>query len=222
MNNELNIQNLSAEEKARLRAELEAEEKAEKDRVKRERDTYEQIKNSQVLTTFKQLQGISSNLENAKIKVFEDFQAILKMKQELYGLTEEQMLSQGSHTFTSSDGSVSIQIGHNTIDRWDETVSVGIEKVNLWLKKFEVDESSAKLVGMIRDLMKPNKDGVLKANRILDLSNKAKEIGDKELIEGVELIRESYRPSRTSTFVKAKVKNELGQDQWLALSMSAV
>lgn len=218
----VNFDQLTPDEKATLKAQLEAEEKLEKTRVKRERETYEQIKNAQVLTTFKQLQGISSNLEIAKAKVFENFQAILGMKQEIFGLTDETMLTQESHTFTTSDGQASIMIGHNVIDNWDETVSVGIEGVNQWLNKQVKDENSAMLVGFIRDLMKPNKDGALKASRILDLSKKAAEIGDKELIKHVDIIRDAYRPAKTGTFVKARYVDEQGKKQWLPLSMSAV
>lgn len=218
----MNIEQLTPEQKASLKAQLEAEERAEKDRKRMERNTYEDLRNAQVLSTFKQLQKISSELEQAKQRVFDEFSALLKMKQELFELTEEQMLSQGSHTFTSADGDVSVIIGHNVIDRWDETVSVGVERVNEWLKGLARDENSSMLVGMIRDLMKPNKEGVLKANRILDLSKKAAEIGDKDLIEAVDLIRDAYRPAKTSTYVKAKFKDDNGQTRWLPLGMSAV
>lgn len=219
---ELDIKNLTDEQRRILKAQLEAEEKAQKEKERRERETYEQLKDAQVRVTFRELQNISSMLEHAKLKVFRDFEAILAMKKELFGLTEDRMLEQESHTFTTSDGSMSIIIGHNVIDSWDETVSVGIQKVNQWLTRLARDEESAVLVGLIRDLLKPNKDGVLKANRILDLSKKASEIGDSELIEAVELIRDAYRPTRTSTYVKARYVDEYGRKQWLALSMSAV
>lgn len=218
----MNIENLTPQQKADLKAQLEAEERAEKERKRRERDTYEDIKNAQVLTTFKQLQRISSELELAKQKVFDDFAALLGMKKELFDLSDEQMLTQESHTFTSSDGAVSIIIGHNVVDGWDETVSVGIRKVNDWLNGLAKDDESAMLVGLIRDLMKPNKDGVLKANRILDLSKKAAELGDRALVEAVDLIRDAYRPAKTGTYVKAKYKDEHGKGQFLGLSMSAV
>lgn len=218
----IDIAKLSSEQKQQLMAQLEAEERQKRERQKREREIYEQLKDSQVRATFKELQQISSHLERAKQKVFEDFEAILKMKKELFELTDDRMLSQESHTFTTADGEISIIIGHNVIDSWDETVSIGIERVNSWLKKLAKDEESAVLVGLIRDLLKPNKDGVLKANRILDLSKKASELGDRELIEAVELIRDSYRPTRTSTYVKARYIDTRGQKQWLALSMSAV
>jgi len=218
----LDFNNLSPEQKAQLKAQLDAEEKAAKDKLKREKETYEQIKDAQIKTTFKTLSKISSELEVSKLNVFGDFKAILGMKKDLFGLSDEQMLTQESHTFTTTDGSVSIIIGHNVIDGWDETVDVGIEKVNQWLTKLAKDDESAMLVGLIRDLMKPNKDGVLKANRVLDLSKKASEIGDKELISAVEIIRDAYRPTKTGTFVKARYVDENGAKQWLPLSMSAV
>jgi len=218
----INISELTPEQRAKLMAELEAEERAAKERRRKEMEAYEQLKDTQVKATFKELQNISSSLELAKQKVFDEFDLLLRLKKELFGLTEERMLSQESHTFTSADGSISIIIGHNVIDSWDETVKVGIERVNKWLGKLAKDEDSAVLVGLIRDLLKPNKDGVLKANRILDLSKKAAELGDRELIEAVELIRDSYRPTRTSTYVKARYIDTRGQKQWLALSMSAV
>lgn len=218
----LDFNNVSAEQKAMLKAQLEAEEKAAKEKQKRERLNYEQIKDAQIKTTFKVLSRISSELENSKANVFGEFKAILDLKQELFGLSEEQMLTQESHTFTTTDGRMSIIIGHNVIDGWDETVSVGIEKVNQWLGKLAKDEESAMLVGLIRDLLKPNKDGVLKANRVLDLSKKASEIGDKELIAAVDIIRDAYRPTKTGTFVKARFVDDEGVKQWLPLSMSAV
>lgn len=217
----INIEDLSAEQKAELKQQLEAEEKSAKEKKLRERKVYEQIRDAQVKTTFKKLGNISSELEKSKNIVFDDFKAILDMKRELFEMTEEKMLSQESHTFTTSDGNISIIVGHNVVDGWDETVSIGVEKVNQWLKDLARDEESAMLVGIIRDLMKPNKDGALKANRILDLKNKAKEVGNKQLLEAVELIESAYRPTKTSTYVKAKYKDDRGQWQWLALSMSA-
>lgn len=222
MENKINISALTPEERAQLRLQLEAEERAAKEKRRKDLEAYEQLKDAQVMATFKELQNISSSLEVAKQRVFKEFELLLQMKKELFELTEERMLSQESHTFTSSDGTKSIIIGHNVIDSWDETVKIGIDRVNKWLSKLARDEESAVLVGLIRDLLKPNKDGVLKASRILDLSKKAAELGDKELMDAVELIRDSYRPTRTSTYVKARYVDAHGQRQWLALSMSAV
>lgn len=213
---------LTPEQKNAIYLEMKAEEKARKESEKKERSTYEQLKDTLVKYTFTKLQTVSSMLQLNKEEIFKEFQTVLDMKKAIYKLTDEKMITQQSHTFTTTDGSVSIIIGQNVNDRWDETVSAGLEKVNQWLGKLAKDEQSAVLVSLIRDLMKPNKDGVLKANRILDLSKKASEIGDQELIEAVDLIRDAYRPEKTSTYIKAKYKDEMGKDQFLALSMSSV
>jgi hypothetical protein len=219
----LDLKKLTAEQRRELLAELAAQEQAEKQKQQQERARYEELKNDLVNESFTKLESMSELMGKIKTEIFGQFQTVLNLKQELYDLSDEQMLTQQSHQFTNEEGTRSIIIGNNVIDRWDETVSVGMDKVNAWLQKISgMNEENKKLVSIIRDLMKPNKDGVLKANRILDLQNKARELGDKELIEAVDLIRESYRPSRTSTYIKAKYKDEQGRDQWLGLSMSSV
>jgi len=47
-------------------------------------------------------------------------------------------------------------------------------------------------------------------------------MGDKELIDAVNFIRDQYRPVKTSTYVKVKYTDEEGRTKWLPLSMSAV
>jgi hypothetical protein len=220
--NTIQISSLTPEQRAQLKAELEAEDRAEKAKQIQQRNDYESLKEAQVKETFKMLQDVSNALEIAKNDVFNQFGSILKMKQELFGLSEEEMAAQQSHTFTTSDGSISIIVGANTIDRWNDNVSVGIARINAWLDKLITDNNSAQMVGIIRDLLKPNREGILKASRVLDLSKKAAEIGDQELIGAVDLIRDCYQPTKTSKYVKAKYVDGDGITTWIPLSMSAV
>lgn len=217
----INLNSLTAEQKERLMMQLEADKKAKDDALKAQRQTYEQIKDSQVKATFHDLTNISSLLENAKRKVFSDFSTVLELKKELFTLSDEQMLTQQSHTFTTIDGDQSIIVGQHVVDGWDETLDVGIKKVNEWLES-QMREGTEALIGIIRDLLKPDKKGILKASRVLDLSKQANELGDKKLIEAVNLIRDAYRPKRTSTYVKAKFRDSEGREMWLGLSMSSV
>jgi len=108
------------------------------------------------------------------------------------------------------------------VDGWDtDLANAGISGVNDWLAK-RITEESKPFIDIIRDLLKPNKDGLLKAPRVLELHNQAEKIGDRELIEKVSMIKEAYRPAKTTTFVKAKFKDADGNNKWLSLSMSAV
>lgn len=216
----IDIKDLTEEQIQELTEQLKQKAAERANRRKQDKETYEELKNFAIKESFQLLSSLSKTIISVRERVFDNFADVLSLKQVAYELTDEQMEKQESHTFTSSDGQLSIIIGSNTVDRWDETVDVGIIRVNEWLKSMAKDEESGKLVSFITDMLKPNKDGVLKASRILDLSKKAAEFGDKKLIEAVDLIREAYRPSKTSQYIKVKMKGDNGQDIWLPLSMS--
>lgn len=216
----IDIKDLTEKQIKELTEQLKQKAAQEAARRRQDKETYEELKNLAIKESFQLLSSLSKTIMSVRERVFDNFHDVLQLKKIAYELTDEQMEKQESHTFTSSDGQLSIIIGSNTVDRWDETVDVGIVKVNEWLQSMAKDEASGKLVSFITDMLKPNKDGVLKANRILDLSKKAAEFGDIKLIEAVDLIREAYRPAKTSQYIKVKMKGENNEDVWLPLSMS--
>ncbi|MCF8339202.1 MAG: DUF3164 family protein [Bacteroidales bacterium] len=218
MSNTIDYQNLTKEQKQQLREQIEAEEKARKEAEKKLRKDYEHLKDQLVEPTFNKLWGTSVSLQEQKENIFDDFKTLLELKKELYNLTDKQMELQQSHTFTNSKNTVKIIIGSNVIDGWTDDVHVGIEGVKNWVMK----EIEPKNRDIFLALLKPNKDGALKASRVLDLSQKAHERGDQELIKHVDFIKEQYQPVKTSTYVKARYIDDNGRWQWLALSMSAV
>lgn len=215
----LDFTKLTPEQKRALREQLEAEERAEKEAEKRLRSDYNVLKNDQVEATFRRLQNLSSNLEHEKVDIFNQFGSLIAMKKEIYNLSNDQLDMQQSHTFTNAAMDKSIILGSNVIDRWTDDVHIGVDGVKSWLEKGIADEKSK---GFIRAFLKPNKDGVLKASRVLEMSQEANKIGDRELIGHIDFIRDQYRPMKTSTYVKAKWRDDNGVWQWLALSMSAV
>lgn len=210
--------NLSPEEKAKVMEAAKAELKKEEEGRKREVLNYNQLKHETVEVVFTKLEKVSCELEKVKMELLQEFYSLLDLKNELYGIKEEQL----SHNWSNADASKTIITGFNSIDQWDESVSAGIAIVNDWLDKKVKDDGSRIMAGMVRDLLKPNKDGVLKASRVLDLSNKAEELGDEELLRGVRVIREAHRPGKTTTYIKAKFKDDKGISHWLGLSMSSV
>lgn len=198
-----------------------AEMKKKELKEKREEDkkAFNELKETTVTEMFDFLQDVSFDICSAKRRVFDNFADLLNMKQQVYGLNDEDFEKQQSHTFTNEAG-VSIKIGHNVIDGYDDDLlNAGTMGVNKWLDSKTTPESAV-FVSMIRDLLRPNKEGVLKASRVLELQNKAREIGDSMLIKSVEMMVEAYRPVKTSSYVKASFKDKKGQIQWLALSMS--
>lgn len=216
----IDFNSLSEDEKRQIKEQLDADAKKKADERKAAKIIYDEMRHDIVSDTFTYLQSVSKNLTEAKKNVFDSFQTLLELKKEVYGIADDAFELQQTHTFSNNDNTMSIIIGHNVIDAWDmELVNAGVSAVNNWLSE-KTNEDNKPFVKIIRDLLRPNKDGVLKASRVLELGKNAKEIGDKHLIDAVDMIQEAYKPQKTSTFVKALFKDDKGNSQWLALSMS--
>lgn len=221
--NSIDISKMSAFQLEELTRQIKEREKSEKLLKAQLQKDYNALKEVQVNETFKALSALSAQLEQQKTDIYKQFSSLLDMKQELYALTDDQMEEQQSHTFTTADGKISIIIGSNVVDGWTDEVGVGIGKVMAWADKIAGDDpKTMQLVSYIKGLLKTDKNGILKANRVLDMSKQANEFGDQELIEAVDFIRDQYRPVKTKTFIKAKFVDEHGDTQWLPLSISAI
>lgn len=215
----IDFASLTTEQKRQLMAEMEAEQKAKIEAKQKLQADYLVLKNQQVNETFGRLQMLSIGMEAEKTDIYNQFQTLMSMKMELFGLSDSDMDMQQSHTFTNEAGDRSIILGSNTIDGWTDDVGVGIDAVNKWIDSRITDP---KAHGLLKAMLKPNKEGVLQANRVLDMSKEARTIGDRELIDWVLFIQEQWRPVKTSTYIKAKWRDSEGKWQWMALSMSAV
>lgn len=206
------IKDMTVEEKKALLAALKAEEEGEKEK----RNEYKQLVKETVSRNFKEIKKISESLSEVKKAVFEDFSTILNMKAELYGIRENQQ----SHTFTTDDG-LTIIIGHRIIDTFDDTVHTGIAKVKQYIQN--VASGEKKEVEMMLDLLlKKDKNGNMKANRVLELKKIAEKVNDYDFLDGVKIIEAAYKPAKSSTFIEAFYKDEHGKKVSIPLSISSV
>lgn len=214
----MDISNLSKEEKARLKTQLEAEEKEEKARVEQERQNYKDLVDATVKTSIAKLQALSSQMQQLKTEIFSEFDSVIKMKEELFKVKVDRQ----TDTFTTSDSLQTITIGNRINEGWDDTVEVGIAMVKRYMNTMAKDENSAALVDTVMGLLAKNRKGALKANKVLDLEKLANKTGDKDFIEAIRIIRDSYRPMPTCQFIEAELKDESGNPVRLPLSMSAI
>jgi len=212
----IDVSELSSEEKKKLLEQLEKDEKVTQEQRKKNIQSYNDLKHETVLKVFAKLEKISQDMTETKTNLLDEFKALLDSKNELFDVNETQL----SHNWTTKEGDITIITGFNTVDRWDESVSAGVTKVQEWMDKQSGENNM--ILGFLRDLLKPNKEGVLNARRVLDMQNRAEEHGDQELIDAVALIRLAHRPYKTGTYIKAKYKDEDGNTHWLGLSMSTV
>lgn len=202
-----------------LKVQLAEKEKADKERVKNERESYKNIVNQTVKEQFTKLQNLSSQLSLLKAEIYGQFAAIIELKTELYGAKSGQQ----SHTFTDDDGR-SISIGYRQVESFDDTLDMGISKVREYIDSLAVDDNTAKLVDLVNRLLKKDIKGNLKANRVLDLQNLADKVQSPLLTEGVTIIREAYKPTRSSIFIEAEHKDstKTGASVPVPLSITSV
>lgn len=212
----IEIDELTPDQIALLEQKLAAKKQAEKDRVAQERMNYKELVSKTVREQIIDLQTVSNLLSLTKAQIFGSFASLIELKNELYGVKSGQQ----SHTFTDESGN-SITIGFRVIDRFDDTLDMGIACVREYINSLAIDENTSKLVDMINNLLKKDAKGNLKPNRILDLQNLADELKAESFYKGVEIIRTSYKPIRSALFVEAEVLDAIGAKQAVALSITS-
>lgn len=216
--NEINLDNLNADQLAQLEQQLEAKKKADKARIQADRDAYTELVDETVRDMVKRLQNLSSEMAAVKAEVFAAFDSIIKTKEELFKVK----LDRRSDTFTTSDGQMSIQLGYRTLDAYDDTVDAGIAKVKEYLATLAKDDNSAALVDTVMSLLAKNRKGELKASRILELERLATKSGSPEFMDGINTIKNSYKPQKSGQFITVTIKNSEGKDETLPLSIGSM
>ncbi|MDR1846733.1 MAG: DUF3164 family protein [Bacteroidales bacterium] len=194
--------------------------KLEKEReayLQTQRETYKDLVDSTVTRVFDAMQELSNIMIEQKAKIFDDFATVLDLKAEIFGVKE----GQRSHTFSTGDGKKSIIIGHRIIDHYDDTITVGIEKIKEYLKSLVKDEETGNLMEVINNLLRQDKFGNLKPNRIIELQKLEAKIANKGFSEGLKIIRDAYKPINSCKYISVSYKDKNGKEQSIPLSMSA-
>ena len=199
---------MTEEQKAQYEAFLRQQQLEQaKAQAKQMREDYREMVDDAIETMMPKLQIVSKDLENHKRTVFEEFSAILDMKGEMFKMEKGSELDNQSHTFTNSQGTMRIVLGHYVTDNYLDTVDEGIAKVQEHISSLASDPKSQSLVKMVMKLLSKDAKGTLKASRIIQLRQMAEESGAPEFIEGVKIIEEAYRPIKSRTYLKAYIKN---------------
>lgn len=199
-----------------LRFKREREEQERKQRLEEEKKIYRSIVDETVERYFPILIGISTKMAEEKKKIIKEFESAIELKKKIYEIESTQQ----SHTFTTSDGTKRITIGVYQTDAYRDTVNEGIEKVRQSIVNLAKDNESKLLVEAILKLLSKDTKGNLKASRVLQLYNLAQKLGNKELLEGVKIIQESYQPVITKTYIRAEYKDKDGKWNNIPLGMT--
>jgi hypothetical protein len=214
----MDLSKLSKEEKAKLFADLKAEKQAEEQKKEQDRETYKRLKDETVREIFGMLQELSKKMISLKGIVFNRFDTIIGMKDDLYNSKSDRQ----SDTFTTEDNTISIKLGNRVNEGWDDTVEVGIEKVKQYLKTLAKNEEIGNLVDTVMRLLSKNNKGQLKAGKVLELEQLAMKSNSDDFKEAIQIIKDAYRPVPTCQFIEIRYRDENGKELSLPLSMSAI
>ena len=188
--------------------------KAAEAKRKSDREAYTALVDETIAAVMPELTKISEAIAQKKTAAAEAFRGALEMKAELFGVKDDQQ----SHTFTNSEGTMRITIGHYMLDNYRDTVNEGIAMVKMYIESQARDDASRALVKAILRLLSRDEAGNLKASRVLQLQKMAEETGDERFIEGVRIIQESYQPTPSKDYIRAAVRDESGA--WMAIPLS--
>ena len=210
---------MTAEERQEFEAyKLAKEKKAAEAKRKSDREAYTALVDETIAAVMPELTNISEAIAQKKTAAAEAFRGALEMKAELFGVKDDQQ----SHTFTNSEGTMRITIGHYMLDNYRDTVNEGIAMVKMYIESQARDDASRALVKAILRLLSRDEAGNLKASRVLQLQKMAEETGDERFIEGVRIIQESYQPTPSKDYIRAAVRDESGAWVPIPLSMTDV
>ena len=208
---------MTAEERQEFEAyKLAKEKKAAEAKRKSDREAYTELVDETIAAVMPELTNISEAIAQKKTAAAEAFRGALEMKAELFGVKDDQQ----SHTFTNSEGTMRITIGHYMLDNYrdTDTVNEGIAMVKTYIESQARDDASRALVKAILRLLSRDEAGNLKASRVLQLQKMAEETGDERFIEGVRIIQESYQPTPSKDYIRAAVRDKSGA--WVAVPLS--
>lgn len=196
----MDIKNLTADQRAVLMAQLEADAKAEKQKKVDDRKAYKQLtyefveRNIDGLIHHNDITGIMIE------KLFNDYNPVKELKHEVYGND-----TQDSHTSTLFDGSASITIGHNVTINFDGTESAGVNKIKEFITSLSdesADDKTKKLVKMVDTFLKLNpKTGMLNPSKIIELNNLRDEFASEQFNDGLDIIINAQIRVQNSMYV---------------------
>ena len=191
-------------------------------RQKRETDAFctappEQIDHEEIEQALPMLRELSGDIRTVKEQVLDNFRQILDMKADVLKRTKD---GQKSHTFTNSTGDKRITIGRCVVDGWRDTVEDGIAIVKEAVMGLIKDDETKAMINQIMRLIARDQNGNLKASKVLQLDTLAEELHNERLNEGIAIIKESYIPNLSKTYIRAEWKDDNGVWRYVPLGMT--
>ena len=212
--NQFDISKMSASEKKQFLKQLQKEEKEERLKKQGDVDTLKQLSAAFLTENIDNLVERQGEMEKLVATIFSSFDAILKLKADIYGVKR---LEQDSHTITNAEGSESITIGQNVNIIFDGSESAGVQKIMNYLTGISGDESNEemkKLSETVKLLLKPSmKTKMLNPAKIIQLNAMRATYNSPEFDEGMDIIQAAQIRQKGSSYVSGFKLVKIGDNQ---------
>lgn len=208
----VSLADLSSEDRKKLLADLQAEENQKKAKKVENTVTYKELSqefvNNNIDVFVERHQAIEKDIET----LFKDYQAILKIKAEVYGI---KVFEQDTHTSTLPDGSASITIGNNVSIGFDGTEQIGVKMIKEYISTLtDDDENTKKLTEMVNVFLKESKKtGMLNPSNIIKLNSLRPQMNSEKFNEGLDIVVNAQTRVQSTMFVSGwkviQLENEM-------------
>lgn len=216
---EFNFDNLSPEEKDQLAREaFKSKEKEFAKRAKEEQEAhYKQLVDETIEKAVESVGELNIKMTFAKKQIFNDFDTVIALKNELYTGQKWLKTDRVTNTFTNQEGNKRVTVGYHTNDNYLDTYTEGVKLVEEYISSLATDENGQKLADMVKVLLSERgKGGQLKAQNVLRLQRMANDSKNETFIEGMRIISDAYSPTKSKQFVKVEIKGE--HNEWVTVS----
>ena len=216
---EFNFDNLSLEEKEQLAREaFKSKEKEFAKRAKEEQEAhYKQLVDETIEKAVESVGELHIKMTIAKKQIFNDFETVIALKNELYTGQKWLKTDRVTNTFTNQEGNKRVTVGYHTNDNYLDTYTEGVKLVEEYISSLATDENGQKLADMVKVLLSERgKGGQLKAQNVLRLQRMANDSKNETFIEGMRIISDAYSPTKSKQFVKVEIKGE--HNEWVTVS----
>lgn len=186
---ELNLKNLSAEERKHLMEQLAAEQRAERKKENKKRAEYEKNRERRIQKVVKGVMKIEQLMSD-----FKDDLAVMMEEQHAeldeFGLVPTK--SKGGFSIISKDGAFKITRSRDTDPKWDETAHKGVELVQQFLMEEGAESAKPGIFNLLMGLISKNDNGELEYSKVMQFIKHEGEFDAPKWKEGLRLIKEGY------------------------------
>ena len=194
--------------------------KAEQEAKREQRKQLQAMTDEVMADAVAELMNCNEQLKATKQKVKDTFSTLMQLRKEVNEETGKK--EQDTFMFTNSAGTQRIRIGYNMNDNYLDQVEEGIAKVKAYLESLAKDDQSKELIALVLRLLARDQKGNLKASRVIQLGQLAEKSGNEDFQEGMRIIREAYRPTRSKLFIRCSIKEPEKEWQDIGLGIGEV